>query len=156
MNKISLIGERGPELFIPDSAGTIISNKDAFGAARNAMGGAASENSNKEEGGSTSAATTAFAQNTNSIITANNLIRERETRREETASFNSAIERSTEATIGGGGSMVIETQVINNVEYASIDQVQKASALAIKQARAQVFADMKNRPSIRRQIGVGR
>ena len=154
-NKLAVIGEDGPELWVPDSAGTIISNKDAFGAARGAMSGAASGNSNKEEGASTSAATTAFAQNTNSIVTANNLIRERETRREETASFNSAIEKTKEATIGGGGSMIIETQVINNVEYASIDQVQKASALAIKQARAQVFSDMKNRPSIRRQIGVG-
>ena len=154
-NQVSLIGEKGPELFVPDGPGTVLTNDQAFAAARSAMTSAAMGDSKGDDGASISAEDTAFDQNTNSITTANNLIRDRETRREETASFNSAIERNTEATIGAGGSMVIETQVINNVEYASIDQVQKASALAIKQARAQVFADMKNRPSIRRQIGVG-
>jgi hypothetical protein len=50
--------------------------------------------------------------------------------------------------------MVIETQVINEVEYASVDQVQKIAAASAKQARAQVFSDMKNKPSKRAMVGM--
>ena len=153
-NRMSVIGESGPELFIPDAPGTILSNTQAFAAARSAMSSGAGEVTPEGDSGTTLGASTAFAQNTKSITTTNNLIRERERQIAEKESFNSAIERSTEATMGAGGSMIIETQVINNVEYASVDQVEKASALAVKQARAQVFSAMKNRPAIRRQVGV--
>ena len=150
-----IVGEEGPELFIPGGNGSI-TNNDQFEAARNAMvsSSGAGEIASDDDSAETNGARDPFAQNRNSIDTTNNLIRERERQIAEKESFNSAIERSTEATMGSGGSMIIETQVINNVEYASVDQVQKASALAVKQARAQVFSAMKNRPAIRRQVGV--
>ncbi len=126
--KVSVVGERGPELFVPDTPGTVIPN-EAFDAARGAMGGAATPSE-------------AFADNTSSISTTNSYIRER------------AFESNNQTTVGSGGSMVIETQVINNVEYASVEQVRVASAAAAKQARAQVFSDMKNKPSRRALVGM--
>jgi hypothetical protein len=166
-NKVSLIGEEGPELFVPDSAGTVLPN-DIFDVARAAMdmGSSADGASESDEmgygdsssysnqaGNSTSnyysqngsaliAAGVAYAQNTSSIQNSSSVMRER------------AMERNSETTIGGGGSMVIETQVINNQEFATVDQVQKASSAAAKQARAQVFADMKNKPSVRSKVGM--
>jgi hypothetical protein len=130
LNKVSLIGEEGPELFVPDSAGTVISNADAFGAARGAMGGRSIQSSD------------AFDENSDSISTTNNFMRER------------SMERNTETTVGGGGTMVIETQVINNVEYATLEQVRVASDASAKKARAQVFSDMKNKPSRRAAVGL--
>jgi hypothetical protein len=64
------------------------------------------------------------------------------------------MERESENTTSSAGKMTIETQVINEVEYATVDQVAKASALAAKQARAQVFSDMKNKPSRRAAVGM--
>ena len=124
-----IVGEKGPELFIPGVTGTV-TNNDQFEAARNAMGG------------SSSGADDAFADNTSSISTTNSYMRER------------AFETNNQTTVGGAGSMVIETQVINNVEYASVEQVRVASEAAAKQARAQVFSDMKNKPSRRAMVGL--
>jgi hypothetical protein len=62
-------------------------------------------------------------------------------------------ERQTMLT-GAGGSTTVQTQVINNVEYATIDQVQEVANLSAKRARAQVFADLKNKPSARSAVGM--
>ena len=129
-NRLSIVGERGPELFVPDAPGTVLTNDQAFDAARGAMSGSSPSSSE------------AFAENTNSISTTNSYMRER------------SIERENQISGGGASSMVIETQVINSVEYATIDQVQKASAASAKQARAQVFNDMKNKPSRRAMVGL--
>ena len=101
---------------------------DHFAAARGAMGG----------GGSSEA----FSENADAIATSNSYVRERSIERERSESITSA------------GSMLIETQVINNVEYATVEQMRLSNAATAKQARAQVFSDMKNRPAIRRQVGV--
>lgn len=139
-NRLSVVGERGPELFIPDSPGTVIPN-NAFEAARSAMSGAMSGGS---EGGGTSGEgmSRSFSENTNSINTSNSYMRER------------SMERESREVLGGAGSMVIETQVINNVEYATVEQMRLSNAASAKKARAQVFSDMKNKPAIRRQVGV--
>jgi hypothetical protein len=61
-------------------------------------------------------------------------------------------ERSERST--SSGTMLIETQVINNVEYASVEQVEIAAAASAEKARAQVFSDMRNKPTTRRQLGL--
>ncbi len=129
-NKVSLIGEKGPELFVPDGPGTVLSNNQAFDAARDAMGGSGGGSSN------------AFNENADALAVSNSYTRERVMEKERS-------ERSTSS-----GTMLIETQVINNVEYATIDQVDKAASASAKQARAQVFSDMRNKPSTRRQLGI--
>ncbi len=143
VNKLSIVGEKGPELFVPDTAGTIIPN-DAFAEARGAMGLGGSSSASPESGlgPDSPAAVAAFATNNSTLTTTNSYMKER------------AMERESQTTIGSAGSMVIETQVINNVEYASVEQLQKATAASARQARAQVFSDLKNKPSARASVGM--
>lgn len=147
-----IVGERGPELFIPGVTGTV-TNNDQFDAARDAMSSnpeLAFDENNQALGASGSSTSRnsstelrrSFAENNSSMSMTNSYMRER------------AMETNNQTTIGGAGSMTIETQVINSVEYATVDQVAKASAASAKQARAQVFSDMKNKPSKRAMVGM--
>ena len=139
-NKLAVVGEKGPELFIPDTPGTVIPN-NAFEAARSAMSGAMSGGS--EVGGTSGEGMSrSFSENTNSINTSNSYMRER------------SMERESREVLGGAGSMVIETQVINNVEYATVEQMRLSNAASAKKARAQVFSDLKNKPSTRAAVGM--
>lgn len=130
VGQASLVGENGPELFVPGRQGLVVPN-DIFAATRAAL------NSGSSKGGD------AFAENAQALTVSNSYTRERTLERE----------RQTMLT-GAGGSMVIETQVINNVEYATVDQVAQAASASAKQARAQVFADMRNKPSTRASLGM--
>ena len=160
-----MVGEKGPELFIPGVSGAI-SNNDQFEAARNALvddstGDALIENEEalgissnsssndsstsnyyNQNGSALAAISRSFAENNNTLSTTSSVMRDR------------SMERESENTTSSAGKMTIETQVINEVEYATVDQVAKASALAAKQARAQVFSDMKNKPSRRAAVGM--
>ena len=136
-----IVGEKGPELFIPGVTGTV-SNNDQFEAAREAMSGGTGGGVSETGGLGSEGVSSAFADNTSSISTTNSYMRER------------SMETNNQTTIGGAGSMTIETQVINNVEYATVEQVRLASAASAKQAKAQVFSDMKNKPAVRRKAGI--
>jgi hypothetical protein len=125
-----VVGEQGPELFVPGSGGNVVAN-DIFDATRQAIA----------SGGGTDQA---FSENSEALAVANSYTRERMFERE----------RQTMLT-GAGGSTTVQTQVINNVEYATIDQVQEVANLSAKKARAQVFSDMRNRPSTRASLGMG-
>ena len=125
----SLVGERGPELFVPGQQGLVVPN-DIFDATRQAL----------TSGGGTDQA---FSENSEALAVASSYTRERMFERE----------RQTMLT-GAGGSTTVQTQVINNVEYATIDQVQEVANLSAKRARAQVFADLKNKPSARSAVGM--
>ena len=130
VGQASLVGERGPELFIPGQQGLVVPN-DIFDATRQAL---------TSSGGTDQA----FSENSEALAVANSYTRERMFERE----------RQTMLT-GAGGSTTVQTQVINNVEYATIDQVQEVANLSAKKARAQVFSDMRNRPSTRASLGMG-
>ena len=136
-----MVGEKGPELFIPGVSGAI-SNNDQFEAARNAMSGGSSPGADGSVGSDSAGISSAFAENSSSITTTNSYMRER------------SMERSSQTTVGGGGSLVVETQVINNVEYATVEQMQLASAASAKQARAEVFRDLRNKPATRASVGM--
>ena len=130
VGQASLVGENGPELFVPGRQGAIVPN-DIFAATRAAL--------NK---GDTSG-TGAFEENAQALAVSTSYTRERVMEKD----------RQTMLT-GAGGSMLIQTEVINNVEYATVDQVAQIAATSAKQARAQVFADMRNKPSTRASLGM--
>ena len=136
-----IVGEEGPELFIPGVSG-MVSNTDQFDAARNAMSGGSTAGADGSVGSDSAGVSSAFAENSSSITTTNSYMRER------------SMERSSQTTVGGGGSVVVETQVINNVEYATVEQMQLASAASAKQARAEVFRDLRNKPATRASVGM--
>lgn len=129
-NGIHLVGEQGPELFVPGRAGTVVPN-DIFAATRAAL----------NKGGTSGAG--AFEENAQALAVSTSYTRERVMEKD----------RQTMLT-GAGGSMLIQTEVINNVEYATVDQVAQIAATSAKQARAQVFADMRNKPSTRASLGM--
>lgn len=129
-NALHLVGERGPELFVPGQAGTVLPN-DVFEATRNAL-----------MSGGTQKAGSAFSENGEALAMATSYTRERQ------------IERDRQTLMGSAGAMTIETQVINNVEYATVEQVERASVQSAKRARAQVFSDMRNKPSTRSSLGM--
>lgn len=126
----SLVGENGPELFVPGRQGLVVPN-DIFAATRAAL----------NQGGTSSSAP--FEENAQALAVSTSYNRERVLERD----------RQTMLT-GAGGSMVIQTEVINNVEYATVDQVAQAAAASARQARAQVIADMRNKPSTRASLGL--
>jgi len=130
VGQASLVGENGPELFVPGRQGAIVPN-DIFAATRAAL----------NKGGTSSSG--AFEENAQALAVSSSYTRERVMERE----------RQTMLT-GAGGSMLIQTEVINNVEYATVDQVAQIAATSAKQARAQVFADMRNKPSTRASLGM--
>lgn len=130
VGQASIVGERGPELFVPGRQGAIVPN-DIFAATRAAL----------NKGGTSSSG--AFEENAQALAVSSSYTRERVMERE----------RQTMLT-GAGGSMLIQTEVINNVEYATVDQVAQIAATSAKQARAQVFADMRNKPSTRASLGM--
>jgi len=131
INQVSVVGEKGPELFVPDTAGTVVSNEDAFGAARSSMRGGASSSGD------------AFADNAEAISVTNSYAQERIMERERIAAINSS-----------PIDVRAETTVINNVEYVTVEQFAQGMKTSARDAQAKVLSDLRNRPAVRRQVGV--
>lgn len=125
----ALVGERGPEIITPMSP-TLVTPFDATreAVAQSAQGIAAED---------------AFSENA-AVLGAT----------ASTFADRAAAAKQAEMMASPGGTMNIETTVINSVEYATVDQVQQASAAAAKNARARVFSDLKNKPGARSGIGL--
>jgi tape measure domain-containing protein len=133
--RFGLMGEAGPEAIIPLKRG----NDGRLGVSAYF----ADANAAMAKGAANRSSSAAFEENADVLAMSTSYVRER----------NQERERQTMLT-GAGGSMLIQTQVINNVEYATMDQVAQATAASAKQARAQVFADMRNKPSTRSSLGM--
>ena len=129
-NQPYIVGERGPELFIPGASGSI-SNNDQFEAARKAMGG--SNNSSND----------AFADNAEAIGTSTSYTKEKVMERERIASINS-----------NPIDVRAETTVINNIEYVTVEQFSQGMKSTARDAQARVLSDLRNRPATRAQVGI--
>lgn len=129
-NQPAVVGEKGPEIIRPLAPTAVIPN-DGFAEAAEAMI-------------SSPAGVTVdpFSETTEAVSTSAAVMQTR------------TAEESAAAMASGNGSMTIQTQVINSVEYATVDQVQAASAAAAKEARARVFGELKNKPARRAGIGL--
>lgn len=49
----------------------------------------------------------------------------------------------------------VDTQVINGVEYATVEQVRQAAAASAQAGRDSVYNDLRNNPSVQRSLGMG-
>jgi hypothetical protein len=49
--------------------------------------------------------------------------------------------------------LTVDTQVINGVEYATVDQLREAATASAQASRESVYYDLSNNPSIQRQVG---
>ena len=119
VGEVSVVGEKGPELFVPDSAGTILSNQDSkaamaqFSPGNNSGGSSAGMDSVEQMNGDGAPTQTTFK---------------------------------------------LETQVINGVEYATVDQVNKmgvaASQQGAKDGEMRALRKLRMSPSARRKVGL--
>ena len=144
-NTSYIVGERGPELFIPGASGSI-TNNDQFEAARKAMGGSNNSSNdafaeNAEAIGTSSNA--AFAANAEAIGTSTSYTKEKVMERERIASINS-----------NPIDVRAETTVINNIEYVTVEQFSQGMKSTARDAQARVLSDLRNRPATRAQVGI--
>ena len=132
MGRPSIVGEKGAELFVPDVPGRILPADD-YEAARVAMGGSATASDTAPE------IDQAYADNTASI---------------GSASVRMADRESGSASGPNGSTIKFETFSVGAMDVVTREEALKIGQESAAQARAQVFNDMRNRPAIRRQIGV--
>jgi len=117
VNAPSIVGENGPELFVPDTNGTI-QGSNAFDAARQAM-------------------------TTSSSVQSSTAALDREQEQIEMMQNPSPLD------------VRFETYSIGGMDVVTREEAMKISEQSAKKARAQVFADMRNKPSTRAQLGIG-
>lgn len=139
-----LVGEKGPELFTPDRNGQIIDN-DAFTAAASALRSSDSITPSEGEDASEAFAQAAAALVRNTTTITNN----------SQTSNQALMAESMQASMAASKEPIrLQTTVINSVEYATVEQVGEAMKQTKKQAEAEVFTKLKNRPSVRRSVGM--
>jgi hypothetical protein len=51
--------------------------------------------------------------------------------------------------------LIVETQVINQIEYATVQQLRESSAAAAQAGRDSLAFDMRNSPTFQRSVGMG-
>ena len=150
---MGIVGENGPEFAFSTGEGTVIS---PFAQARAALSGAAPATpmsvDNDMVGSASdtiynsSSVSNAYAANRSSINNTSN----RYQRNASEATYQEAVS----AVMGSSGSVTIETQVINEVEYATVDQLRKSNEVTAQKTRAEVFAEMQGSVGLRKRIGI--
>jgi 5-enolpyruvylshikimate-3-phosphate synthase len=141
-----LVGEKGPELFTPTTNGTIIPN-DFFDSARESLqstGGAAGVNDDVNSE-AFAAAAAAIERNTANIVNRQSTI-------SQESSFNDLVE-----TLGLQQRETIrfETVRVGEMDMVTKDEALKIGADSAKAAEASVFSALRNKPSVRKSIGMG-
>jgi hypothetical protein len=140
-----LVGEEGPELILPGTSGTVVPN-DIFAATREALSSGAAGDSatgSAENGDVTRVQSArAFAANGDALTSTARIQKER------------MLERQYMSTASGSATINVQTQVINGVEYATVAQLNETAQASARKARAQVFSDLKHKPSVRSQVGL--
>ena len=141
-DKTFLVGEKGPELFTPSTNGTILPN-DFFDSARAALqtsGGDVADD-NPE---AFAAAAAAIQRNTTNI---NN----RQSTVSQETSFNNFAEslRSDQRQ-----PIRFETIRVGDMDMVTKDEALEIGARSAKAAEANVFSALRNKPSVRRSLGM--
>ncbi len=116
---------------------------DHYGDARSAMSNSAS-------------ASAAFAESAEAMAMANNNYAYNSASNSYSNSNSSSVTANNPGASGSSGSTTIQvqTQVINEVEYATVAELNKGMQLSAKQAEANVYRGMRNRPATRNRVGV--
>ena len=143
VGETSIVGERGPELFVPDSAGTVLPN-EFFQAAQAALlkpGTLAAT----EEGDPNQAF---FNQNRNAISNVTNTVKNRVSTNVSEGPTTTMTSPMTDSTIR------FESMMIGNMEVVTKQEAEEIGQRSAAAARASVFSDLQNKPSIRRKLGM--
>jgi len=165
-NRPYIVGERGFELFVPQTNGTVVSNdrSRALLDARGALS-TSSTSSSSPEGGALTYSTSGnpdlfsatrnaltytsdpnpFAASRGALSSTTNLTRERQSERILTTTLNAAPKPLD---------IRYQSEVINSTEYVSADQFQRGMSEAAERGRALTLSALKNSVRARRQIGI--
>jgi len=158
-NQPYIVGERGPELFIPFQRGQVVSNEDSediMEAAFQRSGG--SSNVSNSYGGGSSNVSNSYgggSSNVSNSFQQMQMVNLPFTRTAEQASMVAA-ERETAQAISNPGPIDVryESSVINNVEYVSAEQHRRGMAQAAERGRALTLEAMQNSVKFRRKGGI--
>lgn len=140
-----LVGETGPELFIPSESG-IIGTNAMFDAAAGAIKSGASVTSPEDaenDGGSDNP----FAAAASALVNTNNTVQSSKVVEMQMAQ-NAAIENPEPIDVR------FQSTVINNVSYVSVEEFQAGLTQTANRARSMTLKDLRNKPSTRRSTGV--
>jgi hypothetical protein len=133
-----MVGEEGPELFVPNQDGEInsTSRTQALLAARSALGG-------NQMAGSTE--DSALQMSNAAVRAQQQLLRERSSER----TFQEAVNRPS-----GPLDINFQSEVINNVEYVTADQFQRGMSDAANRGRALTLQVLGSSVQTRRKLGM--
>jgi hypothetical protein len=135
-----LVGEEGPELFVPNQDGEVnsTSRTQALLAARSALGG-------NQMAGSTE--DSALQMSNAAVRAQQQLLRERSSER----TFQEAVNRPS-----GPLDINFQSEVINNVEYVTADQFQRGMSDAANRGYGLTMNALRNSVKARQRVGLGR
>ena len=143
-----IVGERGPELFVPFQQGNITSNEDLEAQMRDTRSAnMAFSGGNRFQRGGDSSVSNSFQQ-----LQSVNLPF---TRNAEQSSMVAA-ERETAQAINNPAPINVrfESQVINGVEYVTAEQHRKGMTQAAERGRAMTLTTLQNSPRTRSKVGI--
>jgi hypothetical protein len=132
-NSPYIVGEEGPELFIPGKAGTIMSN-DAFTDAAAAMTGASQAFADSGEALAMATAT----RSANSQASAD----------------ASAAQTAEEYFSAGKSTVTFDTYRVGEMDVVTREDAIKIGLQSAKQAEANVYKGLRNMPAVRGRTGV--
>lgn len=141
-----VVGERGPELFIPGNSGQIINNEEtqAFADAAGALRDFNRNRASTSDDNPFDVAGEALARNSQ-------VINNRQTTTQQETNFNNF----TEAMMRPGQSTVkFETVNVGDMPMVTREEALEIGARSAKAAEANVFSALRNKPSVRRSLGM--
>ena len=129
-NEPYIVGERGPELFMPSSSGMVLSNSDTRDKLEQQDAAMRGNEATRQQ----------LIKQQNTMTT--NRIRE--------------VERTSQAMLASPDPIDVryESSVINNVEYVTAEQHRKGMAQAAERGRALTLQALQNSPRTRSKVGI--
>ncbi len=143
-----IVGEKGPELFVPGKSGTVVNNDDFADAAAALSGGS----STSEKSGETLelAAAQAFADSNSAMATASS------NRSANSAAVTQAAAMQTAESYftAGKSTVTFDTYRVGEMDVVTREDAIKIGKQSARQAEANVYKGLKNMPAIRGRTGV--
>ena len=132
-----IVGERGPELFVPNNSGSIMSNADTRAALSDQFN---ARNSNETQGALTQQIAARGTSDTRAAL------EQQMTTRQSNVTGMALQQKPIDVRF--------ESTVINETEYVTAEQHRQGMAQAAEQGRALTFAALQNNVKARRRIGL--
>ena len=132
-----IVGERGPELFVPNNSGSIMSNADTRAALSDQFN---ARNSNETQAALTQQIAARGTSDTRAAL------EQQMTTRQSNVTGMALQQKPIDVRF--------ESTVINETEYVTAEQHRQGMAQAAEQGRALTFAALQNNVKARRRIGL--